>query len=186
MDRKWELRRDLKDRLASMTAGEKARLSRRICERLAAIPEFSAARHVFAFMPLPVEPDILSLVAAHPEKRWSFPRVGSDSVLTFCCPGTLEEAPRGAFGIREPGDHCPISDPSEAGIILVPGLGFDSTNRARLGRGRGYYDRFLSGLNRVERPVRIIGLGFDIQLETLVSEPHDQPMDRIVTESGLY
>lgn len=66
--------------------------------------------------------------------------------------------------------------------VLVPLLGFDS-ERYRLGYGSGYYDRTLASLSR--RPFAI-GIGFEQgRLATIYPQPHDIPMDVIVTEAGI-
>lgn len=169
-----------------MAAGENEQYSRVICENLAAMPEFVEAQHIFSFLPLASEPDILPLIAANPGKKWSFPRVDSDGRMTFYRLESLKDTTVGAFGIREPGLHCELSDPTEAGLVLVPGLGFDPSNHARLGRGKGFYDRYLASLARAGSRPPFIGLCFSPQLDNLVTDPHDYPMDRIVTEDGIY
>lgn len=68
-----------------------------------------------------------------------------------------------------------------ADLYIVPGLAFDRQGN-RLGRGKGYYDRLLSGVTAPK-----IGLAFDVQLVAEV--PHtlyDVPMDLVVTERGVY
>lgn len=185
MNQKVELRRLLLQRLASLSRQDRSAHSHRICEALAVLPEFRAARHIFAYMALPSEPDILALVEANPEKRWSFPRVDPDGKMTFYRVDNTADMGLGAFGIREPDVQSKQSEPVEAELVLVPGLGFDPANHARLGRGKGYYDRYLAGIDKAGSRPPIIGLCFSLQLESLIVEPHDQPMDRLVTENGL-
>lgn len=65
-------------------------------------------------------------------------------------------------------------------VLLIPGLAM-SKKGERLGRGGGYYDRYLEHFTGLK-----IGLTFDCCLvESLPSESHDQPMDWVVTESGI-
>lgn len=68
-------------------------------------------------------------------------------------------------------------------VVLMPPVGFD--NQAyRLGYGGGYYDRTLAAL--VPVPVKI-GVGFDAsRIPTIRPQPHDVPMDFMVTQSGVY
>lgn len=66
-------------------------------------------------------------------------------------------------------------------IIFIPGLAFDRFGH-RLGRGEGYYDRYLSGLDqRSARPI-LVGLCLDEQFfESVPIEAHDVVMDYICT-----
>jgi 5-formyltetrahydrofolate cyclo-ligase len=70
-------------------------------------------------------------------------------------------------------------------ILLVPLLGFDAACN-RIGQGQGHYDRTLQAL-RAQGPVVAIGLAFEAQrVEAVPVEPHDQPLDFIVTPDGAY
>jgi 5-formyltetrahydrofolate cyclo-ligase len=67
-------------------------------------------------------------------------------------------------------------------VLLVPLVGFDARGY-RLGYGGGYYDRTLAAMT--PRP-RAIGVGYELgRLETIHPQPHDVPMDAIVTEAGV-
>jgi len=67
--------------------------------------------------------------------------------------------------------------------LLIPLVGFDGAGH-RLGNGGGYYDRTLAAL--LPRPLAI-GVGFELgRLGSIAPEPHDQPMDVIVTEAGAF
>ena len=68
-------------------------------------------------------------------------------------------------------------------VLLVPLVGFDQDGY-RLGYGGGYYDRTLAAIT--PRP-RAIGVGYELgRLETIHPQPHDMPMDAIVTEAGVF
>jgi 5-formyltetrahydrofolate cyclo-ligase len=67
--------------------------------------------------------------------------------------------------------------------LLVPLLGFDAAG-FRLGYGAGYYDRTIASF--AEKPL-LIGVGFELgRLATIFPQPHDIPMDAVVTERGLF
>lgn len=73
-------------------------------------------------------------------------------------------------------------DPDSLDVVVVPGLAFTHGGH-RLGQGGGWYDRFLAGL-----PDRVvtIGVGFAEQVVVdLPLEPHDVPLDMIVTDAGV-
>jgi 5-formyltetrahydrofolate cyclo-ligase len=82
------------------------------------------------------------------------------------------------FGTLAPSELAPQVEPD---VIIMPLLGFDARG-TRLGYGGGYYDRTLERLHK--RP-RLVGLAFAAQeLEAIPREPHDVPLDVIVTEQG--
>lgn len=69
-------------------------------------------------------------------------------------------------------------------IVLVPLLAFDD-NGFRLGYGAGLYDRTLAAL-RAGASLLAVGIGFAAQrIERLPRAPHDEPLDRVVTEAGV-
>ena len=85
---------------------------------------------------------------------------------------------RGVLGIPIPESREPVT-PTAA---LVPLIGYDEAGY-RLGYGGGYYDRTLAAF--AEKPFAI-GIGFSIgRLETIHPQPHDIPLDAIVTEQGM-
>lgn len=86
----------------------------------------------------------------------------------------------GYKGIMEPSSDCPLVDPSEVQLALIPGVAFDAGYH-RLGRGKGFYDRLLPLL---ECPV--IGMGFSWQvIDTVPVESHDICLSGVVTPEGL-
>ncbi len=83
------------------------------------------------------------------------------------------------YGTLAPADLAPQAEPD---VVLMPLLGFDNLG-TRLGYGGGYYDRTLAQMKK--RP-RLIGLAFAAQeLRDIPREPHDVPLDAIVTEEGV-
>ena len=67
--------------------------------------------------------------------------------------------------------------------VLVPMLGFDDAGY-RLGYGGGFFDRTLAELE--SRPI-VIGIAYEIaHLDTIHPQPHDIPVDWVVTERGIY
>ena len=85
------------------------------------------------------------------------------------------------FGTREPPPGHPTVEPD---LLLVPLLAFD-TSGFRLGYGGGYYDRTLQAL-RASKAVTAIGVAFDEQeVDAVPRLDYDQPIDAVVTPSGL-
>jgi 5-formyltetrahydrofolate cyclo-ligase len=85
---------------------------------------------------------------------------------------------RGIWNIPIPAERCPV----QPTVLLVPLVGFDASGY-RLGYGGGYFDRTLATLT--PRPLTI-GVGYELgRLPTIYPQPHDIPMDAIVTENGF-
>ena len=67
-------------------------------------------------------------------------------------------------------------------LIIVPLIAFDQTGH-RIGFGGGWYDRFLSTQPNAQK----IGLAYELQLVgTIPAEPHDEPLDAVITEVNIY
>lgn len=85
---------------------------------------------------------------------------------------------RGIWNIPIPADRRPV----QPTVLLVPLVGFDESGY-RLGYGGGYFDRTLATLT--PKPLTI-GVGYELsRLPTIYPQPHDIPMDAIVTENGF-
>jgi 5-formyltetrahydrofolate cyclo-ligase len=94
---------------------------------------------------------------------------------------SLESLTPGVYGILEPrnGQLC---FPEEIDLFFIPGLAFDRQGN-RLGRGGGYYDRYLATI----RPDAVkIGLAFQQQIaDVLPVDPHDIKVNAVITEEGI-
>ena len=134
------------------------------------------ARTVAVFAALPDEPATDEVLARWAStRRVVLPRVEGDAMRFYACrPDALVF---GAFGILEPqGERpCPAG---EIDLVVCPGVAFTADGR-RLGRGRGYYDRYLG--DPAFRGFRV-GVCYAHQLvDDLPVEPHDMRMDRVIT-----
>ena len=85
---------------------------------------------------------------------------------------------RGKYNIPEPTTEPYVGD---IDLILVPGVGFDKRGN-RLGRGGGYYDKFIT---RLGRKTLLVGVGYDFQLvEEVPANRWDKRLDYVVTPSN--
>lgn len=171
--------------------------SRRAAAGLSRFEPFLAAELLLAFLSMPGEVDTEPLVGAALAggRRVAVPRIeGGEISFVPLAPDYLSW-PRDRFGIPEPPAGLASLDLAEiatsCGMILVPGLAFDPAGR-RLGRGKGYYDRFLARLEAAEallpgRPVAPrVGLALELQVVAAVpAEEHDRRVDWLATETGI-
>lgn len=183
---KAALRRENFKRLRALTSEAKSEQSAAIVKQLLNEPSFQSARTVFAYAAMTSEPDLDSLRLLSPDKRWGLSRVGQDGEsLRFHEVSPGQKLVRSKFGFLEPD---PESSPiiSKPDLILVPGVGFDPKTMARLGRGKGHYDRYLAPLMENEPIPTVIGVCFSVQLISLIPERHDVPMTHLVCENGRH
>jgi len=172
---KIELRRLVSQRLAALSPEARAEKSAAICREIAGTGEWRTARTVGLFAPLASEPDVDRLRAA-PGTRACYPRMNGGGLLF------LRVADRAAllasrWNLLEPAHREEdVVPPEEIDLLLVPGVAFTPDGH-RLGRGRGFYDRFLAtpGLRAIT-----FGVCFSEQLfPALPVEAHDRPVSRL-------
>jgi 5-formyltetrahydrofolate cyclo-ligase len=163
----------MRERLKQLSSNERQRQSRQISESI--LPLLSGKKSIALFAPTLTEPDldILWEVAPLGHHVFSYPRC-EGRTLSFRPVSALSELLPGQFGIRAPN---PGPSLEQLDLIIVPGLAFTSEG-CRLGRGSGYYDRFLS---EIPGSTFKLGVCFDFQfLAEIPHEPHDVKMDVVV------
>ncbi len=184
------LRREVKARLASIDAETIAAASRETCTRLITLPPFAAASQIMLYMPLghELDPTLISNECERLAKGLWLPRTNWDSqqMSVAQAPSPSIQDPNSSLitirhGLREPSPAAATADPATLDLILVPGLAFDPRG-GRLGRGAGFYDRFLADLRHAGGKATLVALALDEQiLESVPMDRHDVCMDLIVT-----
>jgi 5-formyltetrahydrofolate cyclo-ligase len=140
------------------------------------------AHVVAAYWPLPGEADprpLARALARRVRARLALPVVDGEHLRfrEWADDASLEPAGFGTYG------PCATAQKLVPTIVLAPMLGFDATG-ARLGQGKGYYDRKLAEL-AAARPF-VVGVAFACQqLPVVPTAAHDRPLDAILTERGL-
>ena len=172
---KIALRRAVRARLAGLGKDEIKERSTAMCEELERYSAVSGANVVALFSPLADEPQLWPLVECL-SVRLSvvLPRVEGDVMNFYRYDGGAMAV--GAFGINEPQMGVPLQ-PDEIDAIVVPGVAF-TADGARMGRGKGFYDRYLSqkGFAALK-----IGVCYREQIvDDIPVEPHDVAMDVVI------
>ncbi|WP_322419109.1 5-formyltetrahydrofolate cyclo-ligase [Mesorhizobium huakuii] len=176
--RKAERERLIAARLA-VSADARAAMSQRIAEGLDTIIGEIRGRMVSLYWPFRGEPDLRPWMASINERggRTALPIVvekGRPLIFRAYKPGDRLE--KGVWNIPIPAE----GDPVLPEIVIAPIVGIDPAHY-RLGYGGGFFDRTLAAMPF--KPL-VIGVGYELQrIATIHPQPHDIPMDRIVTEA---
>lgn len=179
---KQVLRSRIKDLLKNMTADEKMKGSLSLTSRLIDLlqtPRFLSMRFLGGYAPMGTEPNWLSLSEKITHLKTAFPGISPEGMV-FKAASFDELIQRADFGVtlKLPSDEAQVVTPD---ILFVPGLGFTARGQ-RLGRGGGYYDRYLKEFKGIK-----IGLCFENQIQQMIPvEEHDQNVDWVVTDENFY
>lgn len=192
---KQELRKEIRNRKRQFSQDQLGELSLSAISKLRKHPKVMAAHTLLLYYSLPDEVNthewIDELVAEG--KRVLLPVVVNDKDMVIREYTGKHDLAEGSFHIMEPiGKLFPIEKYPEIEVAIIPGMSFDDTGH-RLGRGKGYYDRFLTKFrgmegNKSERKeadgteVYKIGICFGFQkLQEIPFESHDILMDEVTT-----
>ena len=187
-DEKAAVRAAMARRIAELTVDQIAAESRHLVSFLQTWTQAEGFDVVLATLPLAGEPDLVPFLEwwLADGRRVALARTGSHRSMEFREVASLEgpwETKR--YGMREPLATARLWEPGSKTLALVPGLAFAPAEggATRLGRGAGYYDRWLAQFGSA---LFSLGVGFSVQsVETLPIEPHDHRLDGWVDASGL-
>lgn len=195
---KGRTRRIISAALVRLPAGRRRAAGVAVIQRLQQLPAVRDARTLMAFLSLPTEIDTWPILrwAWAQGKRVAVPRIepagggGAAPSQRRIVPVLLEAAPvdgvadhpavrPGAFGILEVPGAAPL-DPADLDVVLVPCQAVDRRGR-RLGKGGGFYDRFLAD-ERLRAAV--IAIAFHEQvLDEVPAGAGDRPVPMVVTDA---
>lgn len=156
--------------------------SRMAAENFLASEIYKNSALVMPYMPIGNETDTSGIIkrAFDDCKKVAFPVTDSKSgeiTAYYADADTLFV--KGAFSVYEP-DSAELADINEIDVVIVPGVAFDKSG-ARIGFGKGCYDRFLKHISAVK-----IGFCYEFQIcDKIIADEHDINMDYLVTENGL-
>ena len=186
-DDRADLRRILRDRRRQLPPAARIAAAEALAARLLTLPFAPDTGHVAGYWAMDGEIALHVWQMRLPSNvRYCLPVLDDDQQLQFAPwrPGEALVANR--FGIPEPAEAQPL--PAEAmALIVLPLVGFDAAGQ-RLGMGGGWYDRSLAfRRDRNAPPPWLVGAGFAVQqLDALVVEPWDVPLDAVCTESHTF
>lgn len=184
MATKAEVRRLMRQELAGLSAGERQRKSERVAQSVLGLPEVTRARVVMAFLSLPDEVDTQPLIDDLWEQGKAVAVPHTDLEGGNLLAVRLDQAAAlrpAALGVLEPQVQEPVPL-AVVEVVILPGQAFDREGH-RLGRGKGFYDRFLQQKGCAALRVAV---AFSRQvLGELPHGPNDARLDVLVTEEEV-
>lgn len=182
---KTDLRQRVRKMLADIPPDDMTAKSLRACHRLFERSQFLKAEVIMVFLSLPSEVDTSPIVLRcwQARKRVLAPKVSWNQrrMLPVEIRSLTDDLMVSTMGIREPVAGIPFPIPL-IDMVIVPGLAFDEYGN-RLGRGRGFYDRFLA---HPEFKGIACGLAFEEQiLPSVPVGPLDRHVDMVVTDEKV-
>ena len=182
-EQKNALRREAREYRKNLVPQKKAEMDSALCKNILAQEVIRRAKTVLLFSPVKGEPDIMPITEALLSLgvQVAFPISHTDTLtLDFRYVSSQGELISGAYDIPEPPAHAKRVTNTDGAVCLVPALVYDRRGM-RIGYGKGYYDRFLSGSR-----VLSVGVAYsELVTDTLPCEPTDVAVDMIITESGV-
>ena len=185
---KKEVRKEYRIVLGNLDKRWLMAASHRLCRNLTnlfAQPTHSHIKHILCFSTFfPGEVDLSPFISQlQDSKKLYLPRCLPDGTMTFISIGKdWSQTASGLYGIKEPeesGEFFVCEEPTKTAII-IPGVAFDKMGN-RLGRGKGYYDRFLS--QKPNRAILSVGVCWDLQiLDVVPTDSHDVMLQWVVSE----
>jgi 5-formyltetrahydrofolate cyclo-ligase len=183
VEKKNAIRKQILNLLRTQKEEERIRKSLVILEKLFATPEFQRAKTILFYSSFDGEVETIEMMKRSQEqgKRIALPTIdlNEKQIIPMWINNLAEDLTAGPYGIKQPrfaeGHRLGLTD---IDLFVVPGLAFDRDGH-RLGRGAGYYDRFLADL---PHDIPSVGLAFDFQIvEGLPRQAHDVPLTRVIT-----
>ena len=181
---KSQLRKYIKQRREALSADDRKNKSRMIQEKLLNLDIFKRSQVVLAYASLGGEVDTWGILRESLKLGKIIGLPKSDPVQKALVPMRVdsldEDLESGLHGILEPRYNSGRIIPFDRiDLVITPALAFDRKN-FRLGRGAGFYDRFLS---KISPSTVTVGLAFDCQIIDALPEknPFDLPVSIVIT-----
>ena len=178
------LRREISARLKNLSVEKCVSLSRVVVEKFLAHPIYKNSKVIMAYLSTAEEiqlQEFLSIALAD-KKILAVPFLEGREMYAALLP-SIDALEVGAYGILTvKSDVRKIIDSAQIDCVITPGLAFDAEGH-RLGKGGGYYDKFLSRAVNAKK----VALAYDFQIVDKVPiETHDVTVDFIITPTKIF
>lgn len=183
---KDELRRKWRERRAAIDPSEKERRDGAICRAAMSLASYRFADYVLMYAPTDEEIDVMpiALDALSKGKKVAFPKCHPETrTMDYHIVTSVDQLTVEYYGLREPPVDLPIYDKALSdghAICFVPGLLYDTAGY-RLGYGKGFYDRYLTGFDG-----NVIGVVYsDFIVPSVPRGRFDVSINILLTEKGV-
>jgi len=185
------LRKEMKQKLQMLTATEKEMQSRKVTEQLLGLPEYENAKSIALYLSMDdeINTEMILKNALAFNKKCYIPRYyGNSNKMDMVRLVDIEDynnLPRTKWNIKQPDENDlrenALDSREGLDFILIPGLAFTKTGD-RCGRGKGYYDTFLSSVKSKQQQLPItVALAFKQQVIGFVpTDDHDVKIDIVL------
>lgn len=177
---KISLRSRAKQELRSLSSDKDEFYSRQnqLISTIELSDEFKRADTILTYYPLEHELDISSLIISNPNKRWAIPRpIGNGRMICFET-DELYNLLSLKNGLKVPIATSNLIQAQEFDLVIIPGLAFDKKG-FRLGRGGGYYDRFITKLSKSCKTFGVIPKELYVEKIPCLEE-HYKPVNKVI------
>lgn len=180
MEIKRKIRKEMRNMRNGISNDEVLDMSMCICKKLSKLKPEAEYENILLYSAINNETDLTEYYRYLKEnnKKIFFPKVSGDT-MEFYQVTWYEEMKKGSFSIMEPvADENKRLKEDDRALMIVPGVAF-STDRYRIGYGKGYYDKYLS----CHLAIDTIGVCYDFQLTNeKINDKHDVRLGGIITE----
>lgn len=175
MAEKYFLRKNIYQKWDSISEEKKSELSEKAFDKIEKLSEFSSAKNIFIYAPQKNrEIDFTEkLMDQFSDKSYFFPKVTGNGLMQFFLVEKYSDLEIGKYGILEPKDN--EEDEMVVDLMFIPAVAANHEGN-RLGKGGGYYDRFLA---YIECPTVCVLPAFAI-VEKVPVEGHDKSVETVI------
>ena len=174
---KRQLRRECRRNAVSNADAASAVIVEKIATFLRHHPSWKC---LASYVPLHGEPDLRALHDLLPNHTFVYPRIHGMEMDFHQVSDLSTDLVAGPWGLSEPTPHLTAIPLEKIDVMLCPGMAFTADGK-RLGKGKGFYDRYLA--RRKNQEPYLIGITYSAYLlDHIPCEEHDIRMDRVITE----
>lgn len=195
---KQGFRRNLRLHISQLEENFFIQKSEEICKNILSWEIYKKAKTILFYMPLKSEPNIFKVIedSFYQKKECYIPKITDEITMNFFLlekeKSILEQVESGFYGILEPKENLPLLQIKDLQkkddiLIFVPAMAFDK-DKNRIGKGKGFYDRFLSKIFENSKVnITLAGISFDCFIfDKIPTEKNDMKVNFIISDCKIY